>query len=117
MSLKYFVKLFEPYNFGRKIQLQSEGTKLDIELDEKELFFGRTLLYRMEHRTLTVRNKTPVPFFWHLEAEEPADPQITFTPSRGVIESRSEQKIEFCYHATTVICVSLIFTELEVLLN
>ncbi|XP_043589559.1 hydrocephalus-inducing protein-like isoform X1 [Bombus pyrosoma] len=75
---------------------------LDIELDEKELSFGRVLLYRIEYRTLTVRNKTPVPFFWYLEAEEPADPQITFTPFHGVIESRSEQKIELCYHATTV---------------
>ena len=108
------MKLFELYNFGGKIQLQSEGTELDIELDEKELHFGRTLLHRMEHRTLTVRNKTPVSFFWHLEAEEPADPQITFAPSCGMIGSLSEQKIEFCYHATTVIFVSLVFTELEV---
>ncbi|KAK9306551.1 hypothetical protein QLX08_002752 [Tetragonisca angustula] len=84
------------------IELQSEGTELDIELDEKELHFGRTLLHRMEHRTLTVRNKTPVSFFWHLEAEEPADPQITFAPSCGMIGSLSEQKIEFCYHATTI---------------
>ncbi|XP_048264436.1 LOW QUALITY PROTEIN: hydrocephalus-inducing protein [Bombus terrestris] len=84
------------------IELQSKGTMLDIELDEKELSFGRILLYRIEYRTLTIRNKTPVPFFWYLEAEEPADPQITFTPFHGVIETRSEQKIEFCYHATTV---------------
>lgn len=95
---------------SQQIQLQSKGTVLDIELDEKELSFGRILLYRIEYRTLTIRNKTPVPFFWYLEAEEPADPQITFTPFHGVIETRSEQKIEFCYHATTVTCVSLIST-------
>ncbi|XP_017761798.1 PREDICTED: LOW QUALITY PROTEIN: hydrocephalus-inducing protein-like [Eufriesea mexicana] len=84
------------------IELQSEGTKLDIELDEKEVSFGLTLLYRIENRTLRIRNKTPVSLFWHLRAEEPSDPQITFTPLRGLIETRDSQEIELRYHATRV---------------
>ncbi|CAL7939802.1 unnamed protein product [Xylocopa violacea] len=84
------------------IEMQVEGTKLDIELSEKEISFGRTLLYRREYRTLTVRNRMPVPFFWNLKAGEPIDPQITFAPCAGVIELHGEENIQFCYHAATV---------------
>ncbi|XP_076763005.1 hydrocephalus-inducing protein [Xylocopa sonorina] len=84
------------------IEMQVEGTKLDIELSEKEISFGRALLYRTEYRTLTVRNRTPVPLFWDLKAEEPIDPQITFAPCAGVIELRGEEDIQFCYRAATV---------------
>ncbi|XP_053973139.1 hydrocephalus-inducing protein-like [Hylaeus volcanicus] len=84
------------------IQLQSVGTKLDIELDEKQLSFGRTLLYRRDFQILTARNKTPVPIPWQIEAEEPFETQITFAPDRGVIKPWDEQKIEFCYHGDKV---------------
>ncbi|XP_017794374.1 PREDICTED: uncharacterized protein LOC108575943, partial [Habropoda laboriosa] len=36
------------------IELQGEGTKLDIELEGKDIFFDRTLLYRKEEKVLTI---------------------------------------------------------------
>lgn len=87
------------------MQLQSEGTKLDLELDEKQLFFGRTLLYRKEFRVLTARNKTSVPISWKIVTQEPFELQITFSPDRGVIKPWNEQKIEFCYHGDKVMRV------------
>nr|XP_034173204.1 hydrocephalus-inducing protein homolog isoform X3 [Osmia lignaria] len=84
------------------IELQHEGTKLDIELEKKQISFDRVLLYRMEYQSLIVRNKSAVPLFWSLKAEEPAEAQITFSPSEGTIEQQGEQKVEFCYHGTKV---------------
>ncbi|XP_043251741.1 hydrocephalus-inducing protein-like [Colletes gigas] len=84
------------------IKLESEGAKVDIELDEKQLSFGRTLLYRREFRVLTAQNKTPVAISWQIETEESFEPQITYAPDRGVIKPWNEQKIEFCYHGGKV---------------
>nr|XP_012152505.1 PREDICTED: hydrocephalus-inducing protein homolog [Megachile rotundata] len=84
------------------IKMQYEGAKLDIELSERQLSFERTLLYRMEYKTIEIRNKSPVPIFWTLKAEESLEPQITFAPSLGTVEPHAEQKIEFCHRGTQV---------------
>ncbi|XP_026670111.1 hydrocephalus-inducing protein-like [Ceratina calcarata] len=84
------------------IELQCEGSKLDIELEPKEFSFDRVLLYRMEYRTLTIRNKTPVSFYWSFDPEGEADRQIMFAPASGLIELRSEQNVDISYHALTV---------------
>ncbi|KAI4504415.1 hypothetical protein M0802_000886 [Mischocyttarus mexicanus] len=84
------------------IELRCYGTKLEIELDEKQLSFGRILLYRKENRFNTIRNKSTVPIFWHFECNEPLDAQITFTPKEGLLPPLKEQRIEFSYNASTV---------------
>ncbi|XP_076659704.1 hydrocephalus-inducing protein homolog [Halictus rubicundus] len=83
-------------------RLQSEGTKLNIELDRKQISFGTTLLYRREFQVLTIRNNNGTELLWCLEPEEPLDPQITFSPDRGAIKPWNEQRIEFCYHGTAI---------------
>lgn len=83
-------------------QLQNEGTKLDIELDGKNMLFGRTLLYRIEYRYLTIINNTPVSFFWFLELEDQVNPQISFIPYEGMIDAHSRQEVEFQYNANMV---------------
>lgn len=75
---------------------------MDIELDGKNMFFGRTLLYRTEYRTLTIINNTPVSFFWFLEFEESVNSQISFTPHEGMIDAHSRREVEFQYNANTV---------------
>ncbi|XP_015436069.1 PREDICTED: hydrocephalus-inducing protein-like [Dufourea novaeangliae] len=84
------------------IRFQSEGTKLDIELDQKQISFGSILLYRREFQTLTIRNKNGIEISWSLEPEESLDPQITFAPNRNAIKPWDEQKIEFCYHGVNI---------------
>lgn len=83
--------------------MQCEGTKFDIELNKKEIVFGRTLLYRCQSQFLTIRNKTPVAFIWSLESEEPHEFQIAYVPSNGVIDPRTDMEIEFYYQAITVL--------------
>lgn len=75
---------------------------MDIELDSKQLSFGQVLLYRRNFLTCFIRNRSPVEIFWHLNANEPLDPQISFTPIKGVVKPQSDQKIEFYYHASKV---------------
>nr|XP_031837905.1 hydrocephalus-inducing protein-like [Nomia melanderi] len=84
------------------LQLQSEGAKLNVELDRKQISFGNTLLYRREFQALTIRNRNGTEILWCLAPEEPLDPQITFAPDRGEIKPWDERKIEFCYHGVTV---------------
>ncbi|XP_076283506.1 hydrocephalus-inducing protein [Lasioglossum baleicum] len=83
-------------------RFQSEGTKLNIELDRKQISFGNTLLYRREFQALTIQNNNGTELLWCLEPEEPLNPQITLSPDRGVIKPWNEQRIEFCYHGTTI---------------
>ncbi|KAG7200298.1 hypothetical protein KM043_017763 [Ampulex compressa] len=59
-------------------------------------------IYRKEIRILTIRNKSSVPVFWCIEAEEPIEQQITFTPIRGIVKTQSQQKVDFSFHATKI---------------
>ncbi|XP_043487241.1 hydrocephalus-inducing protein-like [Polistes fuscatus] len=84
------------------IELRCYGIRLEVELDEKQLSFGRILLYRKENRFNTIRNKSTVPIFWHFQCKEPFDAQITFTPKEGLLLPLKEERIEFSYNASTV---------------
>ncbi|XP_072764383.1 hydrocephalus-inducing protein homolog [Anoplolepis gracilipes] len=84
------------------IELRCNGSKLDIELDSKQLSFSHVLLYRRNFLACFIRNKSPVEIFWHLDPDGPLDPQISFTPIKGVVKPQSDQKIEFCYHASKI---------------
>lgn len=83
-------------------QLRCNGSKLDIELDGKQLFFNQVLLYRKSCLACFIRNRSPVEIFWYLDPNEFLDPQISFTPIKGIAKPQSDQKIEFCYHASKV---------------
>ncbi|XP_076237948.1 hydrocephalus-inducing protein-like [Calliopsis andreniformis] len=85
-----------------RIRLQSEGTKLDIQLDRKQLSFGRTLLYRTDSQILTIQSGTALPVFWRMQVEESAEPKITYAPDRGTINPWGQQRIEFQHHGTEV---------------
>jgi len=37
-----------------------------------------------------------------LDSNEPLDPQISITPTKGIVKAQSDQKVEFCYHANKV---------------
>ncbi|KAM0731376.1 Hydrocephalus-inducing protein [Formica fusca] len=84
------------------IELRCNGSKLDIELDGKQLSFGQVLLYRRNFLACFIRNRSPVEIFWHLDPDGPLDPQISFTPIKGVVKSQSDEKIEFYYHASKI---------------
>ncbi|KAK2576816.1 hypothetical protein KPH14_005450 [Odynerus spinipes] len=84
------------------IELRCIGIKLDVELEEKQLSFGRVLLYRKEDRVSTIRNRSTVPIFWRIEWKEFPEAQITFAPSEGLLQPLKEQLIEFSYDATTI---------------
>lgn len=83
-------------------QLRCNGSKLDIELDDKQLPFGRVLLYRRDCLARTIRNRSPVQIFWRVASGEPLNPQISFAPINGVVNAWSDQRIEFCYRASEV---------------
>nr|KAF7425254.1 hypothetical protein H0235_007692 [Vespula pensylvanica] len=84
------------------IELRCYGIRLEVELDEKQLSFGRVLLYRKVDRFTTIRNKSTVPIFWRIECKEPFEPQITFTPKENLLPPLKEQTIEFSYDASTI---------------
>jgi len=75
---------------------------LDIEFEDKQLSFGQVLLYRRNFLTCFIRNRSPIEIFWHLDSNEPLDPQISITPTKGIVKAQSDQKVEFCYHANKV---------------
>lgn len=83
-------------------QLRCNGSKLDIELDGKQLSFNQVLLYRRNFLACFIRNRSPVEIFWHLDPNELLDSQISFTPIKGIVKPQNDQKIEFCYHASKV---------------
>jgi hypothetical protein len=76
--------------------------KLDIEFDDKQLSFGRVLLYRRNILTRFIRNRSPIEIFWQLDPNGSLDPQISITPTLGIVKAQSDQKIEFCYYANKV---------------
>ncbi|EFN85831.1 Hydrocephalus-inducing protein [Harpegnathos saltator] len=84
------------------IQLRCSGSKLDIELEDKQVSFGQVLLYRRDFLTRAIRNRSPVQILWRLMPDESLDPQISFAPISGIVKAGSDQEIEFCYHASKV---------------
>ncbi|XP_066585112.1 hydrocephalus-inducing protein homolog [Prorops nasuta] len=87
---------------SESIELRANGVPLIIELDQKQLNFGRVLLYRKEFRTITVYNKSPILIYWRIEFEIGEDSQITWTPINNILKAWTDQKIEFCYHAINI---------------
>lgn len=75
---------------------------MDIEFEGKQLSFGQVLLYRRNFLTCFIRNRSPIGIFWNLDSDELLDPQISITPTKGIVTAQSDQKIEFCYHANKV---------------
>ncbi|XP_018351511.1 PREDICTED: hydrocephalus-inducing protein homolog [Trachymyrmex septentrionalis] len=57
--------------------------------------FGSLLVYEKDQRS-------PIKIFWQLEPNEPLDPQISITPTKGIIKTYSDKTIEFCYHANKI---------------
>ncbi|KYN44368.1 Hydrocephalus-inducing protein [Trachymyrmex septentrionalis] len=84
------------------IELQCNGSKLDIELEDKQLSFGHIFLHRKNCLTSHIQNRSPIKIFWQLEPNEPLDPQISITPTKGIIKTYSDKTIEFCYHANKI---------------
>ncbi|XP_046822171.1 hydrocephalus-inducing protein-like [Vespa crabro] len=84
------------------IELRCYGIKLEVELDEKQLSFGRVLLYRKVDHFTTIRNRSTVPIFWRIECKEPFEAQITFNPKENLLLPLKEQRIEFSYDASTI---------------
>ncbi|XP_018307393.1 hydrocephalus-inducing protein homolog [Mycetomoellerius zeteki] len=84
------------------IELQCNGSKLDIEFEDKQLSFGHVLLYRKNFLTSCIRNRSPIEIFWQLEPNEPLDPQISITPTKGIIKTYSDKTVEFCYYANKI---------------
>ncbi|XP_011690792.1 PREDICTED: hydrocephalus-inducing protein-like [Wasmannia auropunctata] len=84
------------------IELRCNGSKLDIEFESKQLSFGQVLLYRRTCLTCSIRNRSPIEIFWHLQSNEPLDSQISISSTKGIIKAQSDQKIEFCYHANKI---------------
>ncbi|KYQ52600.1 Hydrocephalus-inducing protein [Trachymyrmex zeteki] len=82
--------------------LQCNGSKLDIEFEDKQLSFGHVLLYRKNFLTSCIRNRSPIEIFWQLEPNEPLDPQISITPTKGIIKTYSDKTVEFCYYANKI---------------
>ncbi|KAG5334606.1 HYDIN protein, partial [Acromyrmex charruanus] len=84
------------------IELQCNGSKLDIELEDKQLSFGHVLLHRKNCLTSCIQNRSPIEIFWQLEPNESLDPQISITPTKGIIKTYSDKTVEFCYHANKI---------------
>ncbi|XP_018395325.1 PREDICTED: hydrocephalus-inducing protein [Cyphomyrmex costatus] len=57
--------------------------------------FGSLLMYQKDKRS-------PIEIFWQLEPNEPLDPQISITPTKGIIKAYSDKTVEFCYHANKI---------------
>ncbi|XP_039306783.1 hydrocephalus-inducing protein homolog [Solenopsis invicta] len=85
-----------------EVILRCDGSKLDIEFDDKQLSFGRVLLYRRNILTRSIRNRSPIEIFWQLDPNGSLDSQISITPTRGIVKAQSEQNIEFCYYANKI---------------
>jgi len=88
-------------------QLRCNGSKLDIKLEGKQLNFGQVLLYRKSFLSCFIRNRSPIEIFWHLDPNEPLDPQILITQTKGIVKAQSDQKIDFYYHANKVTILNL----------
>ncbi|XP_036144321.1 LOW QUALITY PROTEIN: hydrocephalus-inducing protein [Monomorium pharaonis] len=92
------------------IELRCNGSKLDIELENKHLSFGHVLLHRRNFLNCFIRNRSPIEIFWQLDPEL-LDSQISVTPTKGIVKTHNDQKIEFCYYANKLGTIekSLIF--------
>ncbi|XP_043285632.1 hydrocephalus-inducing protein homolog [Venturia canescens] len=84
------------------IELRSNGTKLDVKVEEKNLAFGRALMYRAASKIFKIRNDSTVPIFWKILALVPVENRIKFAPSLGWTKPRAETDVIFTFLANQI---------------
>lgn len=78
---------------------------MDVELEGKQISFGKVLLRRELRRNLKIRNNSAIPIFWRITSADPIDSQLKISSTDGKMKARADSNVVFSYSASRVSCI------------